>query len=394
MKKIGHWIILVILIYSVIEFFSWGGLYYLKRFKNINYEAVGVISDKHKNITNTFLSQQTNYVIFSTTLGWTIKENGISELYQANSSGIRSTKEYMQKPSDGIFRISTFGDSFTHCDDVTNNETWQSIIENTDVNIEVINFGVGGFGLDQAYLRYLEDGRQYNSHIVLIGFMSENIYRNVNVFRPFYFPDTGIPLAKPRFRVEGEKFSLLSNPMHHLDDYKILLSHPQETLFRMGMNDYYYQNRYKSGGYDWSPTVRLIKILRYTVKNELSSNSIMINDSYNEKSEAFRVTIKIFDEFYHEVKKNKSIPIILIFPNEHDVSLYQKQKKKRYSPLLSYLDSQGYRYIDLVEIFEQAEIESLFSAKGHYSPFANRLVAKHILNYISQEKGAKLDLFR
>jgi hypothetical protein len=95
MKKIGHWIILVILIYSVIEFFSWGGLYYLKRFKNINYEAVGVISDKHKNIINTFLSQQTNYVIFSTTLGWTIKENGISELYQANSSGIRSTKEYM-----------------------------------------------------------------------------------------------------------------------------------------------------------------------------------------------------------------------------------------------------------------------------------------------------------
>ena len=52
-------------------------------------------------------------------------------------------------------------------------------MESYDSNMEVINFGVGGFGLDQAYLRYLEDGIQYKSHIVMIGFMSENIYRNV-----------------------------------------------------------------------------------------------------------------------------------------------------------------------------------------------------------------------
>ncbi len=343
MKKIGQWIILGILIYSSSEMFSCGGLYYLKRFKNINYEAVDVISDRHKNIINTFLSQQTDYVIFSPTLGWTIKANGKAELCQANSSGIRSTKEYIQKPPEGILRISAFGDSFTHGDNVTNNETWESIIENTVVNIEVMNFGVGGFGLDQAYLRYLEDGRQYTSHIVLIGFMSENIFRNVNVFRPFYFSDTGIPLAKPRFRIRGETLSLLSNPMHRLDDYKILLTHPQATLSRIGMNDYYYEKRYKSSGYDWSPTIRLIKILRYTVKNKLPSNSIMIHDHYNEQSEAFRITIKIFDEFYQEVIKNKSIPIILIFPNKNDVRRYQKQKQKQYSPLLSYFDLRGFR---------------------------------------------------
>ncbi len=385
MKKIGHWIILAILSYSCSELFSLGGLYYLKWFKNLTYDAVDVLSDRHKNIINTLLSQHTNYVIFSTTLGWTIKENGTSELYQANSSGIRSIKEYMQKPSNRIFRIAAFGDSFTHCDDVTNNDTWESTIENTDANIEVINFGVGGFGLDQAYLRYLQDGKQYNSHIVLIGFMSENIHRDVNVFRPFYEPDTGIPLAKPRFRIQGENLSLLSNPMHHLDDYKILLSHPKETLSRMGMNDYYYQYRYKSGRYDWSPTIRLIKLFRYTVKNKSSSNSITVNDRYNERSEEFRVTVRIFDEFYREVTENKSIPIILVFPRESDISRYQKQKQTQYSPLLSYFDSQGYRYIDLVEIFEQAEIKNIFvSGKGHYSPLANRLVAKHILNYIRQ----------
>ena len=58
-------------------------------------------------------------------------------------------------------------------------------MESYGSHIEALNFGVGGFGLDQAYLRYLEDGIQYNSHIVLIGFMSENIYRNVIPIVPF-----------------------------------------------------------------------------------------------------------------------------------------------------------------------------------------------------------------
>jgi hypothetical protein len=307
-------------------------------------------------------------------------------LYQANSSGTRSTKEYKQNPPAGIFRISSFGDSFTHGDDVTNNETWQSIMERIDADVEVINYGICGFGLDQAYLRYLGDGRQYNAHIVLIGFMSENIHRNVNVFRPFYSSDTALPLAKPRFRIQDEKLSLLSNPMQHLENYKILLSHPRKTLLMMGIHDYYYHIRYESGWYDWSPTIRLIKILRYLVKKNISFNSIIINDYYNDKSEAFRVTIKIFDEYYHEVIKNNSIPIILVFPDRNDISRYQKQKRTKYSPLLSYFDSQGYRYIDLAGTFEHAEMESLFTNSQHYSPFANTLVAKYIFNYINQNK--------
>ncbi len=150
--------------------------------------------------------------------------------------------------------------------------------------------------------------------------------------------------------------------MHHLDDYKILLSHPKETLFWMGMNDYYYQYHYTSGRYDWSPTIRLIKLFRYAVNKKLFSSSVLVNDQYNEKSEEFRVTVRIFDEFYREVTKTKSIPIILIFPRESDISRYQRQKQEPYSPLLSYFDSKGYRYIDLVEIFERAEFEDVVAS--------------------------------
>ena len=382
MKKFNYWIILVIIVYGFIELFSYGGLLLLNKYRHIKYEPIDVISTRHSDIIKHFMEQKTNYVSFSPTLGWSIKDNGSSKLYQANSSGIRSNKEYAFIPPRGVRRVSTFGDSFTHCDGVKNNETWQAIMESHDSNIEVINFGVGGFGLDQAYLRYLEDGIQYKSHIVLIGFMSENISRNVNTYRPFYFSITGIPLTKPRFVIKDGKLSLIPNPMQKLHDYERLLLHPKDVFSEIGINDYYYKKRYTSNIFDWSPTFRLVKItIQQEVDKKSSNKDIFINGRYNENAEAFRVTKKIFDEFYNETIKNKSIPIILIFPNGSDVVRYHRQKTKRYSPLLSYFDSTGYKYIDLMDAFENADVKDLFV--GHYSPFANKLVAEYILNHLN-----------
>lgn len=380
MKKFNYWIILIIIVYGFTELLSYGGLFLLNKYLHIKYKPIDVISTMHSNIINNFIEQKTNYASFSPTLGWSIKENGSSKLYQANSSGIRSNKEYAFTPPRGVRRISTFGDSYTHCDDVNNNETWQAFMESYDSNIEVINFGVGGFGTDQSYLRYLEEGSQYNSHIVLIGFMSENIYRNVNAYRPFYYPNTGIPLTKPMFVIKDEKLSLIPNQIQRLHDYKMLLHHPQDVFSEIGINDYYYKKGYTSNIFDWSPTVRLIKILINKVSNRLFQE-IIKNGRYNENSKTYRVTKKIFDKFYKASIKNNSIPIILIFPNKKDVVHYQRQKEKRYSPLLSYFDSKGYKYIDLMDAFENADVKDLFM--GHYSPHANQLVAKHIHNYLN-----------
>jgi len=254
-------------------------------------------------------------------------------------------------------------------------------MEGYDSNLEVLNFGVGGFGLDQAYLRYLKDGYQYKSHITLIGFMSENIYRNVNTFRPFYNPKTGVPLAKPRFIISNNKLSLVPNQFNEVHEYKNLLQYPQEVLHKLGINDYYFQNRYSSNIFDWSPIVRLIKILINIAGNKSYGDGIITNGYYDENSEAFIITKRIFDQFHSEVINNNSIPIIVIFPDEGDVVRYRREKTKRYSPVLSYFDSMGYRYIDIMDAFDNSDIEDLFV--GHYSPAGNRLVAKYIHNYLN-----------
>ena len=384
MKKLIFWIILIISVYVSVELLLYAGIYSLDTFrqKEVYRPADKLSAIQQKSTENLFVEKQ-NYVSFDATLGWSIKANGFSKLYQANSSAIRSDREYTITPPEDISRISAFGDSFTHCDEVKNNETWQASMERSDSSVEVLNFGVGGFGLDQAYLRYLKDGAHYQSDFVLIGFMRENIKRNVNIFRPFYRQRGGISFTKPRFQIKDGRLALIHNPMKKLTDYQELLRCPRATLSKLGKNDYFYKKRYSSNKFDWLPTVKLATMFINYCRNKLSDDRIIMHDEYNKKSEAFKVTKKIFDEFYTAATTNKSMPIILIFPNGKDLERYRKKGRKQYWVLLEYFDLAGYRYLDLMDAFNGVDREKLFEGNYHYAPLANTLVANYILNYIN-----------
>ena len=391
MKKFLFWSLLVLVTYGMIELSSLGGLHFLNSQYQLTYDPVDVMSSRHKSIIKGYVEEPSKYMALHPTLGWSIKKHGAAGLYQANSVGLRGTKEYGFVPPPGILRISTFGDSFTHCEDVKNEHTWQAIMERYAPNLEILNFGVAAYGLDQAYLRYLEEGQKYKSHIVFLGFFPENIFRNVNTYRPFYFSTTGTPLTKPRFIVQGETLTLIPNPMKSRQDYQRLLLHPQNVIEEIGAYDFYYQRRYTSSPFDWSPSVRFAKIQLQEFYYGSPIEEILQSDQFhfNEESEAFHVTKKIFDEFHRVSLSNHSKPIILILPDHLDLLNYQKLKIKRYDALLSYFDSVNYQYIDLMDALKNAETlgfkpEHLFIP--HYSPFANDLVAKFILQSL-QQKG-------
>ena len=199
---------------------------------------------------------------------------------------------------------------------------------------------------------------------------------------PFYIPNPECHLRNPGLSLEMEHFLSLSL-MQTLDDYNRLLSNPKDVLSEIGSNDHYYHRHYTSSIFEWSPTFRLLKIAIQRGADKTSSDEdIIINGQYNEKSEAFGVTKKIFDEFYNAAIQNGSVPIILILPSFGDVLRNHMENEKRYSPLLSYFGSAGYRYIDLMDAFENAAVKDLFA--GHYTPLANKLVAKYILSYLKK----------
>ena len=73
-----------------------------------------------------------------------------------------------------------------HYRKASNAESWGERLDSRIPEIEVLNFGVGAYGPGQAYLRYRKEAGPFHPDIVVIGFMSANIKRTVNTFRPFY----------------------------------------------------------------------------------------------------------------------------------------------------------------------------------------------------------------
>lgn len=398
MRKKLHWFILAIIVYACLEAGCFLSLFLQKKLFHIEYAPLQTsLSDEHRYALTLFIQNKPNYLTFSSTLGWAIKKHGASPpLYQANSQGIRASTEYSFEVPKDIVRLTTFGDSFTHCDDVKNEETWQEqLTQRTD--FEVMNFGVPAFGLDQAFLRYQYEGVQYHPHIVLMGFMSENIFRHVNVFRPFYDPPTWTPLTKPRYLVQQEQLVLLENPMQELSHYEQLLTHPEDILPELGRHDYFYKIQYKQGFFDFLPSVRLFKIESYKFIRKYKYANIITgkgkNSYYNEQSEAFHVTTKIFDAFYKSTTTT-STPIILVLPNKEDILRYRENGTKIYAPFLAYFETQNYQYIDLLNAFEtygrDFKVKAIFSARGHYSPLGNQIVATYIGRYLQEKILGKL----
>jgi hypothetical protein len=366
---------------------AYGGLYLLDRYRNVAFRPADTLAPQQVEQLERLLSDDTTYLEHNSSLGWIIRPNAQKGPYRANAEGIRGDREYSLVAPGHRIRIASFGDSFTHGDDVANDATWQSALDRLQPNMEVINFGVSGYGLDQSFLRYVEQGVGYQPGIVLIGFLPESIFRQVNNFRPFYSKETGIPLSKPRYVLQADKLSLLANPLPTLPHYRRLLDNPRSILPQLGEQDYFYPLRYKSSVLDVSAVVRLFKMAGENIVRSIRDPYSFFGTSYDPDSEAFGITTRIFREFYAAVQQHGSQPVIVIFPLWRDIKRYARDATTSYAPLLSHFDEQGYRYIDLVRAFPDLDKygrTDLFV--GHYSPFGNRLIAEYIYGYLQSQQ--------
>jgi len=159
-----------------------------------------------------------SYLVYDAELGWAIRPGSLSAngLYRANASGLRSDREYSPEPGEGVLRIALFGDSFVHGDGVALEAGMAPLVEaalgQRGVRAEVMNFGVPGYGIDQAYMRYLQQGRRFRPTLVVLGLQLENVARDANVVRALYHPGTRIPFTKPRFVLDGGGIRPVNRP--------------------------------------------------------------------------------------------------------------------------------------------------------------------------------------
>jgi hypothetical protein len=322
------------------------------------------------------------YITFDQTLGWTTAPSGTGvapkATYRSNSAGLRSSREYSLAPPETGPRLAAFGDSFTHCDDVENEDCWTAQLEEAVPGAEVLNFGVSGFAPDQAWLRYQRDGRAYQPCAVLIGYMVENVNRVVNRFRPFYQPDTGITLGKPRFLLRDGGLELLPIPARAATDY----ADPAWVERTLGPNDFwYYPGIFAGSVFDASHFFRLARTTAYQRKfgtlRDDNEDADDIGWAYAPGSEGLEVASRVLISFAHEVQADGATPVVLIFGRKSDVIAGRHNEKKVYEPLLDRLAAADVPTIDLTDRLLQASrdvgVDRLIDK--HYRARGNQIVA-------------------
>ena len=383
-KKLAYSLVLCLLLWGFVELICLGGLFALDRYKGIRYTPARgeVFERKHRRSLEVHLKDKSPYMTHDSVLGWTIRPHGSRGGYRADGGGIRGNREHALTPPPGKVRVAAFGDSFTHATSVPNGATWQDQVERILPGVEVLNFGVPAYGLDQAFLRYRELGVRYHPHVVFMGFMSENIKRGVNTFRPFYFPQSGMPFAKPRFEVHRGKLVLIPNPMPSLADYRELLRDPEKVLPRLGEHDDYYRRRSHPSRFDFLPSVRFAEVMEERFREPVKQDGV-----YNTSSDAYRVALATFEEFAREARGNGSLPIAVFFPERGDIRTHREGNPASYSPLRADLEARGIRVIDLLGAFDRYDPEGTLANShfAHYPREGNVMVGSYIRDVLVEQ---------
>ena len=292
---------------KLVVFISFSSIYFLQQKYN------SLIFDP-KLIVNFKASESDNY---SKDLGWiTIKE-------ERDEIGARLNNDVYKNTC-----IDMFGDSFTFSAEVTKEFAWPRQLS-TMLGCKVNNFGVKGYGSDQAVLRH-ELNIDF-SKISVLNHLSENIIRNVNQFRNLIYPSRNSKIiTKPRYFLTPEgKLVLIKKPDLFEEDLKNL-----ENLRSKLKYEYFLPEGQSGIKMDITFPYLLSAIelaihhfhIRPKIKGQTRHSEFY---DYSHPSNGLLLTNKIFDKFISNSDNKGQIPIITIIPTCRDLEEF-----KRYGRLL------------------------------------------------------------
>ncbi len=332
-------------------------------------------------------------LIYDEQVGWKYRPNSLRQdgKFTINGAGLRSTREFANQPPEDTLRVALFGDSFTAGDDASDEAAWAHLLEvnlnRAGIRTEVLNFGVSAYGMDQAYARWLHDGKEYAPDIVVFGLQAENLDRNVNIFRQLIHP-LGPPFSKPRFLLSDDVLTLVNSPTIPPDEliatFESFDSHP------LSVHEAYYRSRDYAG--QWWSGSKLASLALTIVSQQLEEEEL----AYGPESERGRLGQAIVEAFAADVRAEGNPFIIVFLPHLKFVSQSFYGKEIPYQYLLDYFRD-AYHYVSLADYLDpDAKDWKYWGPTLHYGPELNGLVAELLSSEIAaciQNAACRLSRF-
>ncbi len=310
-------------------------------------------------------------------LGWSQgTEPGASEL---DTRGARIVPSFPD-PSASQSCVAVFGDSFTYGAEVSATDSYANRLA-LALDCRVSNFGVPGYGTDQALLRYRALSDEHADFVVL-GHYPEDIVRNVNQFRDLHSQsEFGL---KPRFLLEADgTLRLVPLPTMTADEFSRIPDEHERILpyefFRPGGDAGIVTLRFP---YTWS----LLSVLgQYRVQAALGGYpSYAPFYDANHPSGALELTIAILTTFAGEARARGEAPLVLLIPDVVDLEALRHGASLPYAPLERALRDRGVAVLDagvgFVAALGEREACVLYTAcsRGHLNAEGSSVLARSV----------------
>ena len=346
-------------------------------------------------------------------LGWTRKKltsgmeigaNGEIE-FQIDELGSRINSSYKNfEPT-----IACFGDSYSFCRQVENDETWEYFLGDK-IKTGVLNYGVGNYGFDQALLRYSNTDLPKTIKTIIMAVVPETICR-IQSFWKHYLEFGNTFAFKPMFKLESENIKLYENPMQSLSDFYCY----NEKLDYIKSHDRFYSEKFKKYKFRFPYTYRFIKnynrnyhLLRllfhdyfsglikdekeklnedaftYIMLENIKHSHTLYSDTYSKKLFA-----RLIQKFVDETNSRGHNHLFVIIPQLIDVLVIGGGNDSPYGNFFKKLNSDNIHILDTTPFFvENIENIKAYYVNDKYGGHPSKLGNKMISELISH----KLDL--
>ncbi len=277
---------------------------------------------------------------FDAELGWAYRPRAVSDdgRYVINSRGWRGAEPRAAR--EGELVVAAFGDSFTFCEEVGEDATWEAQLQERLPDVVVLNLGVGGYGTDQALLRARRELPSLGADVVLVGLLLENIGRNVNRYRPLWYPNADSPAAKPRFLLEDDGLELLPIPYRSRDE---LVQAVDTGAVLDDLADHeYWARRYVPGLLANSSLARLVAGRRAYAERELPRLWSDVD------GEPFRTTVALLEAFAELGRaQGAGVTAVVLFPTGDDLERALDSDSRYWDGLQGALAERGIPLLDI-----------------------------------------------
>jgi len=356
-----------------------------------------------KEVVDRFLDPDAhNWATFDSELGYilhnsTVKDglDGSYSIYRYHPSGERKVLNFSEQPC----RINTYGNSFTQCHQVSDGETWQEYLA-AHLGEPVRNFGVGGYGVYQAYRRMLrEEKTKSSAEYIILNVWSDDHFRSIYKWRWLHI--LAFQWLQDKV-LSSEGFMFHANPWAHmrlnpengkLEEHESPYPTP-ESLYLLCDKEHVYEN-FKD---DFAVQVLLAQQHVTDVKLEIlqkAAEALEIPTDFSSPETtsqtaqillrecAFRASMYIVDKARNFAEKEGKKLMILLSYSSGDVINACKDVPRFDQFFVDYLKENEFLFVDALQKHVEDFKVFNFSPEeyvqryyiGHYNPRGNHFFA-------------------